>query len=161
MIDEIEPATIRQANRQDMPAIAAMAGEFHALLASIDKSDPAFDIESTASKLERAGFGSNPVFSSLIVEVDGKPIGYAIYNIGFWADSLAGMVLLTDLFVREAWRGRGVGRQLMDQLAMKGKAEGCEMVMWTVWTRNEPARRFYEHLGAVLIGDERLMKLSI
>ena len=161
MIDEIEPATIRQANRQDMPAIAAMAGEFHALLASIDNSDPTFDIESTALKLERSGFGSKPLFSSLIAEIDGKPIGYAIYNIGFWAESLAGMVLLTDLFVRQAWRSRGVGRRLMDRLAAIGKDEGCEMIMWTVWTRNEAAKRFYEQLGAVPIGDERLMRLPI
>ncbi len=71
------------------------------------------------------------------------------------------MVLLTDFFVRETWRRRGVGRQLMDQLAVIGKAAGCEMVMWTVWTRNEPARRFYEQLGAVPVDDEQLMKLSI
>ena len=161
MADVNELLTIRPANRHDMAAVAVMAGEFHAFLASIDDSDPTFDIESTASKLARSGFGSKPLFSSLIAETDSEPVGYAIYNIGFWADSLQGMVLLTDFFVRETWRRRGVGRQLMDQLAVIGKAAGCEMVMWTVWTRNELARRFYEQLGAVPVDDEQLMKLSI
>ena len=161
MTDVNESVTIRPANRHDMAAIAVMAGEFHAFLTSIDDSDPTFDIESTALKLTQSGFGSKPLFSSLIVETDSGPVGYAIYNIGFWADSLQGMVLLTDLFVRETWRGRGVGRQLMDQLAVIGRAAGCEMVMWTVWTTNESARRFYEQLGAVPIKNEQLMKLSI
>ena len=161
MTDKNELVTIRPANRHDMTAVAVMAGEFHAFIASIDDSDPAFDIESTAAKLARSGFGSKPLFSSLIAEIDGEPVGYAIYNIGFWADSLQGMILVTDLFVREAWRSRGIGKQLMRQLAVIGKDEGCEMVMWTVWTRNEPARRFYEHLGAIPIDDEQLMKMSI
>ncbi len=161
MADVNELVTIRPVNRHDMAAVAVMSGEIYAFLASIDDSDPTFDIESTASKLARFGFGSKPLFSSLIVETDSGPVGYAIYNIGFWADSLQGMILLTDLFVKETWRGRGVGRQLMDQLAAIGRAAGCEMVMWTVWTRNESARRFYEHLGAVPIKNEQLMKLSI
>ncbi len=75
------------------------------------------------------GFGSKPLFSSLIAEVNGEPVGYTIYNIGFWADTMRGMVLPTDLFVREAWRSRGIGKRLMDRLATIGKGEGCEMVV--------------------------------
>ena len=144
-----------------MTSVAAMAGEFHAFLAAMDSSDPGFDVEATAVKLELCGFGAKPLFSALSAEGDGEVVGYAIYNIGFWADSLQGMVLLTDLFVREAWRSRGVGRELMDRLAAIGKGEGCELVLWTVWTKNEQARRFYEHLGAEAIDDELLMRLSI
>jgi len=138
-----------------------MAGEFYAFLAAMDDSDPAFDVEETEAKLARSGFGSKPLFSSLIAEVDGKPVGYAIYNIGFWVDTLQGMVLLTDLFVREAWRSRGIGKQFMHRLAEIGKDEDCEMVVWTVWKKNEPAKRFYEHLGAAAIDDEQLMTWSI
>jgi GNAT superfamily N-acetyltransferase len=161
MTDETGLATIRRAERHDMTAIAAMAGEFHALLAAMDDSDPAFDIEATAAKLECSGFGSKPLFSALIAEINGDSIGYAIYSIGFWADSFEGMVWLTDLFVREAWRSRGVGGQLMRRLAATGRDEGCETVMWTVWTRNEAAQRFYEQLGAVPLADEQMMKWSI
>ncbi len=161
MTDATRSVTIRAANRQDMTAVAAMAGEFYAFLAAMDDSDPAFDVEETEAKLARSGFGSKPLFSSLIAEVDGEPVGYAIYNIGFWVDTLQGMVLLTDLYVREAWRSRGIGKQFMHRLAEIGKAEGCEMVMWTVWKKNEPAKRFYEHLGAAAIEDEQLMTWPI
>jgi GNAT superfamily N-acetyltransferase len=161
MIDATRSVTIRPANRQDMTAVAAMAGEFYAFLAAMDDSDPAFDVEETEAKLARSGFGSKPLFSSLIAEVDGEPVGYAIYNIGFWVDTLQGMVLLTDLYVREAWRSRGIGKQFMHRLAAIGKDEDCEMVVWTVWKKNEPAKRFYEHLGAAAIEDEQLMTWSI
>lgn len=144
-----------------MPVVAAMAAEFHAFLASKDGSDPAFDIGRAAAKLDKSGFGSRPLFSSLVAETGGDPIGYAIYNIGFWADALEGMVLITDLFVREAWRGRGVGRQLMQHLAEVGRTEGCERAMWTVWPKNDDALRFYEGLGAVPIEDEQLMSWPI
>ncbi len=161
MTDATRSVTIRPANRQDMTAVAAMAGEFYAFLAAMDDSDPAFDVEETEAKLARSGFGAKPLFSSLIAEVDGEPVGYAIYNIGFWVDTLQGMVLLTDLYVREAWRSRGIGKQFMHRLAAIGKDEDCEMVVWTVWKKNEPAKRFYEHLGAAAIDDEQLMTWPI
>jgi len=161
MTDASRLVTIRPATRQDMASVAAMAGKFHAFLAAIDNSNPAFDIDNTAEKLVRSGFGPKPLFSSLIAEADGEAVGYAIYNIGFWADSLQGMVFLADLFVREAWRSRGIGRQLMDRLAVVGKGEGCEVVMWTVWQKNEPAKRFYDRLGAKAIDDEELMQWPI
>ncbi len=161
MTDAAQSVTIRPANRQDMTAVAAMAGEFYAFLAAMDDSDPAFDVEETEAKLARSAFGAKPQFSSLIAEADGEPVGYAIYNIGCWTDTMQGMVLLTDLFVRQDWRSRGIVKQFMHRLAAIGKDEGCEMVMWTVWKKNEPAKRFYEHLGAVTIEDEQLMTWPI
>jgi len=153
--------TIRTATRQDMAAVAVLAGEFHAFLAAIDGSDPAFDVNGTRAKLERCGFGPEPLFACLIAESDGEAVGYAIYSIGFWADSLQGMVLLTDLFVRAAWRSRGIGKELMECLAEIGRERGCEIVVWTVWTKNDPAKRFYARIGAKAIDDERLMAWPI
>ncbi len=71
------------------------------------------------------------------------------------------MVLLTDLYVRESWRSRGIGRALMNRLAKIGRDEDCELIVWTVWSENAQAKRFYERLGAEAVDDQRLMKLSI
>jgi GNAT superfamily N-acetyltransferase len=164
MTEATRPVTTRSATQDDMAAVATMAGKFHAWLAALDGSDPCFDAEATAAKLVRCGFGQRPLFSALIAEAKGEAggeaVGYALYNIGFWADSLQGMVLLSDLYVRGAWRSRGVGKALMDRLAEIGRG-GCEIVLWTVWTKNEAARRFYERLGAQAIDDERLMTWPI
>jgi len=144
-----------------MAAVAIMAGEFHAFLAAMDHSDPAFDVARTERTLCRFGFGNDPLFSALIAEGSGAPVGYAVYSLGFWADSFQGVVLLTDLFVREACRSRGIGRQFMARLVAIGRDAGCELVLWTVWNRNHSARRFYRSIGATAIEDETLMKLSV
>jgi len=161
MTGRIKSLTIRQAEAEDMTAVAEMAGEFHAYLAALDDSDPSFDSAQAESKLRTCGFGARPLFSALIAEEGGQPVGYAIYSIGFWADAWQGMLLLSDLYVREAWRRQGIGKDLMRRLADGGKREGCEMVMWTVWNKNEPARRFYERLGGIALDDEQLMSWSI
>jgi ribosomal protein S18 acetylase RimI-like enzyme len=146
MTGRIKSLTIRQAEAEDMTAVAEMAGEFHAYLAAFDDSDPSFDSAQAASKLRTCGFGARPLFSALIAEEGGQPVGYAIYSIGFWAD---------------AWQGMLIGRELMRQLAAAGKRDGCEMVMWTVWDKNEPAKRFYDRLGGVALDDEQLMSWRI
>jgi GNAT superfamily N-acetyltransferase len=161
MTEESASLTVRQAEAEDMTAIAEMAGEFHAYLAALDGSDPSFDGARVDSTLRKCGFGGRPLFSALIAEKGGQPVGYAIYSIGFWADAWQGMVLVSDLYVRQAWRARGIGRELMRQLAAAGKREGCGMVMWTVWDKNEPAKRFYDRLGGVALDDEQLMSLPI
>ena len=153
--------TIRSVELQDVPALAAMAAEFYAFFAAMNDSDPTFDIEAAKLKLEKCGFGAKPHFSAIIAEQAGVAAGYAIYNVGFWADTLEGMILITDLFVREAWRGKGIGQRLMSHLAEIGKAEGCERVMWTVWRENEAAKRFYRKIGGLLIEEEQLFTLPI
>lgn len=156
-----DAVSVRPAVRADMETVAIMGAEFHGFLAAIDGSDPVFDLSACRAKLERCGFGDNPLFQCLVAEVEGEAVGYAIYSIGFWADGFEGMVFVTDLFVREAWRGQVIGRKLMQSLAQAGKAAGCERVMWTVWRKNLAARRFYEQLGGVAIDDELLFSWPI
>ena len=152
---------VRPAAGEDLPAIAAMAAEFHAYLAALDGSDPEFDVTRAAAALDLAAFGPRPLCAALIAEVDGAPVGYAVYNIGFWANTLETRLLLTDLCVREARRGQGVARQLIQGLAEVGRREGCAKIIWTVWSRNAQAMRFYAGLGAVLLDDEHLMKWAL
>jgi GNAT superfamily N-acetyltransferase len=55
---------------------------------------------------------------------------------------------LEDLFVLPDWRGRGVGRALLQHLAQIAVARGCGRMEWSVLNWNEPAIRFYRSLGA-------------
>ncbi|SMF75488.1 Acetyltransferase (GNAT) family protein [Tistlia consotensis] len=155
------PVTFRPAVRADMATVAELAAEFFAYLAALGGSDPSFDVAACRDKLERCGFGEKPLFAMELAEAEGGIVGYANYNVGFWADAMEGMLLITDLFVTEAWRDRGIGRQLMERLAEIGRAEGCGRVMWTVWDRNPSAIRFYERLGGRPIDDEILYSWPI
>jgi len=57
-------------------------------------------------------------------------------------------MFLEDLFVRAAARGRGVGRGLLARVARAAKERGCGRLEWSTLDWNEPAIRFYFHLGA-------------
>jgi GNAT superfamily N-acetyltransferase len=151
----------RVARRDDLQTIVEMMAAFERLLAAIDGSASSFDPDKALCRLETFGFGERPLFTAVLAEAEGQPAGYAIYSLAFWADSQEGILFLTDLFVREEWRSQGLGRELMDHLAGVAKAAGCGRMLWTVWDKNPRAQRFYESLGANVIGDERLMSWTL
>ncbi len=118
--------------------------------------------------LRRDGFGENPKFRALIAEWDGQPAGYALF-FGYYS-TWAGRrgLFLEDLFVRETFRGRGIGKALLASVARIAVQENCYGVHWEVLDWNEKAIEFYKSLGAefrdrwrpVLLADGALRKLT-
>jgi len=152
---------IREAQASDVPAIAAMMGEFFDFLCALDGSTTDYEVADGERKLARSGFGQKPLFAALIAEAEGAAVGYAIFNIIYWPDTLQATVFLSDLFVREKARGLGVGRAIMDRLGEIGREQGCEQLMWTVWRPNAAAGDFYARLGAEELPDEYVMRIGL
>ncbi|WP_085909592.1 GNAT family N-acetyltransferase [Kiloniella majae] len=50
---------------------------------------------------------------------------------------------------------------MIEELRRIGRYNDCELLMWTVWNDNPPARKFYDKLGAISLQDETLMALDI
>ncbi|HET9361801.1 MAG TPA: GNAT family N-acetyltransferase, partial [Vicinamibacterales bacterium] len=67
---------------------------------------------------------------------------------------------LEDLFVVPEWRGRGVGRQLLAYLAALAVERRCGRMEWSVLDWNTSAIGFYERLGATLMKDWKLCRLT-
>jgi len=109
--------------------------------------------------LIRDGFGPQPKFRSLIAEWDGEAIGYALF-FGFYSSLKGSGVFLEDLFVREAFRGRGIGRALLSQVARIARQEGCYGVRWEVLSWNESAIKFYKSLGGEFFDEWRQVLLQ-
>ncbi|KAK1290506.1 hypothetical protein QJS10_CPB18g01670 [Acorus calamus] len=65
-----------------------------------------------------------------------------------------------DLFVRECYRRRGFGRMLLSAVAAKAAEMGFGRVEWTVLDWNVDALRFYEKMGAEVLTEWRICKLS-
>ncbi|WP_158090157.1 GNAT family N-acetyltransferase [Kiloniella majae] len=152
---------IRFAEQDDMPKIVKMAEEFADYLSGLGEVRAPFDAEVNLAKLIKHGFGTKPLFSALIAEKNSDVLGYAIFSYGFWADSFQGMIFMTDLFVRQDWRSQGVGQAMIEELRRIGRYNDCELLMWTVWKGNPPARKFYDKLGAISLQGETLMALDI
>ena len=118
-------------------------------------------------ELKRDGFGKNPRFRALIAEWDGQPAGYALF-FGYYSTWSGPGLFLEDLFVREAFRGRGIGKSLLAAVARIAVEEHCYGIHWEVLDWNQRATELYKALGAdfrdqwrpVLLTGEALRRLA-
>ncbi len=150
---------VRPATEADLPAIKQMVHEFADYLNAIDEPD-ALD-PALAGKIPELAFGPKPICSIEIAEIAGTQVGYMIYFIGIEMDGYAPALYIAELFVREAWRVRGVGRVLMERAASITRERGGGTLFWAVWNKNPKALAFYHRLGALTWDEAILMRWDI
>ena len=106
------------------------------------------EVVATEELLREHLFGHRPAAEVLIARIGGQPIGFALYFHNFSTFLGRPGIYLEDIFVRPEFRGRGVGRALLKEVARVAAARNCGRLEWSVLDWNEPAIRFYESLGA-------------
>jgi len=146
--------SIRPATVEDVPLLRAMIQE----LAEFERLGDAVII--TEEDLRRDGFGPNPKFRALIAEWEGQPAGYACF-FGFYStfEGKPG-IFLEDLFVREKFRGKGLGKALLVRVARMARQENCLGLRWEVLDWNSRAIEFYMSLGAEFRDGWRVVMLQ-
>jgi GNAT superfamily N-acetyltransferase len=148
------PFTIRPGTRRDAPTIVALIRG----LAEYERL--AHEVQVTAARVRRDGFGRRPYFETLICRRGRTPIGFALYFFTYSTFLASPTLYLEDLFVRPDERGRGAGRALLGALARIAVRRGCGRMEWAVLDWNTPAIGFYERLGAQLRKDWILTRLT-
>jgi GNAT superfamily N-acetyltransferase len=98
---------------------------------------------------------------ALIVELDGKAIGYAIFFVTFSSFECRSGIWIEDIYVRPAQRRGGIGRVVMEHIAALALERGHVRLEWTALDWNEPALRFYEKLDAVQLSDWVTHRLDV
>ena len=144
---------IRAAAASDVPLLLRFSCEFAEYERQLDA------VVITEETLIRDGFGVRPKFRSLIAEWDGEAIGYALF-FGIYSSLKGSGIFLEDLFVRQAFRGRGIGRALLCQVARIARQEGCYGMRWEVLDWNELAIKFYRSLGCEFFDEWRQVLLQ-
>jgi len=152
---------IRRATMDDAALLRTMIRE----LAEFERELELCVIEE--GDLVRDGFGASPRFRALIAEWNGQPAGYALFFDYFSTWAGRGL-FLEDLFVRDAFRGRGIGKALLASVARIAVQENCYGVHWEVLDWNQKAIELYKSLGAefrdrwrpVLLADKALRRLA-
>jgi len=89
-----------------------------------------------------------PRFSTLLAEVDGQVVGYAIYFFTYSTFRARPTLYLEDVFVLPERRGQGAGVALLRACARQAVAHGCARMEWQVLAWNTPSIDFYQRLGA-------------
>lgn len=149
---------IRAATPGDAERVGQLAREFADYLRGLgDSGEFRFD----AAAYLRDGFGPHPAFAGLVAEGGGEVVGYLLYHPGYDTDLGIRLLHVVDLYVEGPWRGRGVGRELMRAAAEVGREQNAGALTWSVYSRNDLARGFYERLGARPVRGLDFMYLEI
>ena len=146
--------TLRPATRADIPQILAFIAE----LAEYEKL--AHEAVATAASLERDLFGPRPYAEVILADVDAQPAGFALFFHNYSTFLGQPGLYLEDLFVRPRFRGLGLGKRLMRELARIALQRGCGRFEWSVLDWNAPAIAFYRALGAVGMDEWTVQRVS-
>ncbi|WKN40833.1 GNAT family N-acetyltransferase [Tunicatimonas pelagia] len=142
------PIHLRDGMKEDLPHVLQLIKE----LAEFEREPQ--EVEITLEELEQDGFGEKPVFDFFVAEdtEQDKIVGLALYFYSYstWKGKC---IYLEDLIVTEAYRGQGIGKQLLDRIIQKAKDEDARRVVWQVLDWNTPAIEFYKSLGASVLSE--------
>jgi GNAT superfamily N-acetyltransferase len=143
------------------PAGAADAGLILELIRELAGFERlAHEVVADAAALRRHLFGGRPAAEVLIAEVGDAPAGFALYFPTFSTFVGKPGLYLEDLFIRPAYRGRGIGRAVLIHLSRLAVERGCGRLEWSVLDWNERAIGFYRELGARPMSDWTVFRLD-
>jgi len=145
---------IRPAVASDCPLVLSFIRD----LASYEQLMAEF--QATEEKLHATLFAERPSAECVLAFVDGAAAGFAVFYTNYSTFLAKPGLYVEDLFVKPAFRKKGVGRALLAHIAGLANERGCGRVEWTVLDWNEPAIDFYATFGAAPMEDWRLCRLS-
>ncbi|MEW6997400.1 N-acetyltransferase family protein [Colwelliaceae bacterium BS250] len=133
---------IRKATAEDCSLILKFITE----LAIYEKAE--HEVLATESDIKESLFGEGSSTNALICNLNNEPVGFAVYfyNYSTWLGKHG--LYLEDLYVSAEQRGSGAGKALLKHLAKIAVSKNCGRFEWSVLDWNEPARQFYQSIGA-------------
>jgi GNAT superfamily N-acetyltransferase len=146
--------TLRAARPADVPEVMRLIRE----LADYEKLSHM--VSGEEAMLADALFGERPACEALIADRGGRIVGFALFFTTFSTFLCRPGLYLEDLFVEPAHRGAGIGKALLRRLAALAAERGCGRLEWRVLDWNEPSIRFYESLGAALLKEWILVRMT-
>jgi hypothetical protein len=145
---------IRTARRENVAAIHAM------IRALADYEKLSHLCLATEADLDAALFGARPAAEVILGWEGTVPVAFALFFPNFSTFLGRPGLYLEDLFVRPEFRGRGYGRAMLVHLARLAVERGCGRFEWAVLDWNEQAIGFYRALGATVLSDWRITRVT-
>jgi GNAT superfamily N-acetyltransferase len=145
---------IERATERDVPLILSLIKG----LAEYEKL--AHEVTATEDKLRATLFGPRPAAEVVIAYADEAPAGFALFFHNYSTFLGQPGIYLEDLYVVPQSRGRGLGRRLLSHLAQIAVERNCGRLEWSVLDWNEPAIGFYRRLGARLMDEWSIFRVT-
>jgi len=145
---------IRRARSDEAGLVLALIRE----LADYEKM--AHEVEATETMIADALFSDHPRLFCEIAEWNNKVAGFAAWFVNFSTFAGRHGIYLEDLYVRPGFRRNGIGQAMLAYLAQECIAKGWSRLQWSVLDWNAPSIAFYQSLGAVMMDDWTLCKVT-
>jgi GNAT superfamily N-acetyltransferase len=154
MISEQSTFAIRPATPDDVSHIMSMIME----LAVFEKLEHM--VVATDALLHEGLFGARPSCEAIVGEADGEVVSYALFFHNFSTFLTKKGLYLEDLYVRQDRRGKGYGSRMLKHLARIAVERDCGRFEWSVLDWNMPAINFYKSMGAEILPDWRVCRVT-
>ena len=118
------------------------------------------EVVADVSALQKTLFGDKPYAEVVIADYQAQPAGFALFFHNYSTFLGRPGLYLEDLFVRPAMRGRGFGKSLLAHVASVAVSRNCGRLEWSVLDWNQPAKDFYQSLGAEPMEDWTVNRIS-
>jgi len=146
--------SVRPAEPADVTYIHSMIVE----LAVFEKLEHM--VVATEELLHDGLFGVRPACEAIIGEENGEVVAFALFFHNFSTFLTKKGLYLEDLYVRQSHRGKGYGTQLLSKLAQIAVERNCGRFEWSVLDWNEPAIGFYKTMGAEVMPEWRICRVT-
>jgi hypothetical protein len=145
---------LRPCEPRDVPAVVGLIRE----LAEFERLTHLLQV--TPEKLHPQLFGNRPAAEAVVAEAQGEVVGFALFFTNFSTFLAQPGLYLEDLYVRPALRGLGIGKALLGFLGSLAVERGCGRFEWSVLDWNRNAIDFYERMGATVLPDWRICRIT-
>ncbi|TAF07873.1 MAG: GNAT family N-acetyltransferase [Nostocales cyanobacterium] len=113
-----------------------------------------------AQTLKEHLFGQPKYIEAILAEVAGKAVGFALFFHNYSTFLTKPGIYLEDLFVLPEYRRQGIGKALLNKLAKIALERNCGRLEWSVLDWNVSAQAFYRSMGADILEDWRICRVS-
>ncbi|ELS32495.1 MULTISPECIES: GNAT family N-acetyltransferase [Pseudanabaena] len=148
--------TIRTATIADIPAI------FSLIQALADYEKLSDRVTGDIAQLQEDLFGNNPCIEAIVAQIEASQqvVGFALFFTNYSTFLTRRGIYLEDLFVLSEYRGSGIGKALITKVAQIALTRGCGRFEWSVLDWNAPAIAFYKRIGAEVLPDWRICRVT-
>jgi GNAT superfamily N-acetyltransferase len=117
-------------------------------------------VTGNAEALKAHLFGSPKYVDAIIAEIDGQAVGFAIFFHNYSTFLTKPGIYLEDIFVSPEYRRQGIGKALLTKVAQIAVERDCGRLEWSVLDWNVSAQEFYRNMGADILEDWRICRVT-
>ena len=146
--------SLRQAKPEDVPVLFSLIQS----LAEYEKL--AHAVTGNVEALQEHLFGSHPYIEAIVAEYRGETAGFALFFPNYSTFLTQPGIYLEDLFVLPKYRRKGIGQEILGYLANLALKRGYGRLEWSVLDWNKDAIAFYEQMGAEVLQEWRICRVT-